>query len=78
MLSSECIKMHCTISDMLAVGSHIQKHFQDKDSCEMGAYFWLWLVLSLTVVIIFCSKVAGILKIVLCYFIINGKTVRNS
>ena len=44
----------------------------------MRTYFGPWLVLSLADEIIVCSKVAGVLKIALWYFIIKLKTARNS
>ena len=43
------------------------------ENLKMRVYFfWLWLVLNLAdAKIFFCSKVAGILKIALCCFIIK-------
>ena len=51
------------------LGRTAKKRSQSRNSCKMRAYFWPWLVLSLAdVIILFCSKVVGILNIALRYF----------
>ena len=55
-LNNGCNTKYCTMSSRLVLGRTVERRSQNRNGCKIRAFIWLWLVLSLTNVIIFFAQ----------------------